>query len=543
MKNVKTLTLLSVSLILAACGKSGGKSSAITPSEPTSSEPTSSEIVSSNSGASSSESTPDTPTLETDPAKVEKILEEGSAALNKCVNLETAGKTSFTEKMVFHGTHFEEEKQFAPKSDTPSRVEYEKYANNADETYAYNAQDKTGYIAAYDDSSSGKMELSGLEWVEKNNNNYKRYYWNEGWINDVDDEYALRGLLAYIDTTGYYIEGLSTDLSVSIRIFEGSLSSGIKSDFDEGCYGEVSAIGSISAAYSKDAQGNNILSFKTSINSVYVAPELPETLHDEYLIDVQGYQDFAATLVFDNNGLKSISEHREEYLKLTTLAYYGRTEEVNIDTGDSKTTVERKYEPLKEHPDTSSFVDQGVLNASVRLILPNGDDMGYSIGQIGDSVSFTAATVVGTEAALAGVTYEIYKDPEYKEKLDISTVKVKSYEQMFYVKVIVPEDIVFVRYIAVGRWPEYYGTDYLAYNLVKSDVYVGEPKDNYCISAYTLTNRYDNDGVFYPTVTCAPTSAEVYYTDDEDVVIKNKKFIDLKAGHFYCIEYIADVVA
>ena len=543
MKNVKTLTLLSVSLILAACGKSGGKSSAITPSEPTSSEPTSSEIVSSNSEISSSESTPDTPTLETDPAKVEKILEEGFAALNKCVNFETAGKTSFTEKMVFHGTHFEEEKQFAPKSDTPSFVEYEKYANNADETYAYNAQDKTGYIAAYNDSSSGKMELSGLEWVEKNNNNYKRYYWNEGWIYDVDDEYALHGLLASIGTTGYYIDELSTDFSFDVRIFEGNIISGIRSDFDEGCYGEVSAIGSISAAYSKDAQGNNTLSFETSINVVYVAPELPETLHDEYLIDVQGHQDFGATLVFDNNGLKSISEHREEYLKLTTLTYYGRTEEVNIDTGDSKNTVERKYEPLKEHPDTSSFVDNGVQNSGVRLVLPQGDDMAYAHGEIGDSVSFSNADVVGTAAATAGVTHEIYKDPEFKEKLDISTVKVKSYEQTFYVKVIVPEDIVFVRYLAIGRWPKNYGTDYLAYNLIKSDVYVGDPKDNYCIPAYTLTNKYDSDGVLYPTVTCAPTSAEVYYTDDENVVIKNKKFVELKAGHFYCIQYIADVVA
>ncbi|MCQ2798808.1 MAG: hypothetical protein MJ220_02895 [Bacilli bacterium] len=550
MNKARLLTLLSVSMILAACG--GKKTPTSSSMEaPASSEfiPESSETpVSSSENTSSSSSSIETPIVDnrTDMEKSRDTFMETYPKLLKALHNWYDNPASSTVKEEITWTRNNNIIDNAPAIPV---VEVDDESVETDwYTYSYDNITKTGYMWNEDDYSYGGRSFYGAEWDVKIGNDYRYYSSGEEFYMDVDSGYAWNTFMHYSSYINDLDENEHLAWANSISTKGNALSSW-KSMIKGYTGGDPARSGKLGYDFTFNVTASkegtlDVLTLDLNVKSKFTPSKLPATLTTEdYITEFSAESSSKKVIKFDSNGIKSIELRNADTssIKFKNVAYD------KVDTGacieEAKVTISNKYEDMPERIDTSSYRDENPAYCVYEICNPAGDIITMREGDFGEKATFPKNTMMTEDALNNGVDFELYYDRDLTKPVDLNNTNYVSYHCNLYIKYIIPEDYAYVDYTSYGTFMKDAGDYHFFYTLSDAGRMLTGPQKNFCIKAYTKSNIRDYEYELYESVLVAPMEAFISYSSDPNAKIKNDKMIDLNGGHYYSICYFSEQVA
>lgn len=538
MKKAKLIALLSVSMILAACGGKKDNSSANVDS---SSAIESSETISSLTSNSESQSSQVIDPASMSEEEAYNALEENLKDLAMFCDRKTIKEESFTENAVMNYSTLKEVKKYGINQDRPFEVSRDRNGETNWYTMSYDATNKVGYSIEEDDRS-GTRELDEINWVSKKGNDYLAYESYFGEYYHVDGEYAWNRLFSnsVIDEMRYVGAYLSLKSEViyyvnSFAVAHDPSASGLD------VYGE--ALIETKYIVSKTKEGNNsklIFNVKSSVNYQPVEA-VPEVITQSYLLDDNSYIDLCFEYVYNDNNLVSVEFSYDSCDSTNVLLPEGRIESSTAYVSHSKSNITNKYTEYKDYPDVSEYTDEGYPYSRIYIDVPYYGSVGGYGGRMGETCTIDTNYILTSYQQSKGVTFELYEDRDYTKKINGLSLKYKSYETHIYVKYNVPEDVTLAFYTKDYVWAENYDSKLLSFS--RTDQYEGEPVNGFRPAYDVVLDEY-NPSIddYVASATFAASSVSVDYSTDENPTINGSK-IDLKGGNFYVLSFIYDQIA
>ncbi|MCQ2772091.1 MAG: hypothetical protein MJ238_02280 [Bacilli bacterium] len=539
MKKAKIIALLSVSMILAACGKGNNSSANV----PTSTTIESSEALSSLTSGSESQSSSEAIVNPTSMSEEEayKILDDNIVNLAKFRHRSIMKEQSFTEINSNYYSSYRNGASYAPGAKDPWFTQRERTSDTSWCTMSYDAVNKVGYSLEEEDNA-GYREFEQIDWVTKEDGQYKSYdSYNEDKYN-VDDAYAWNNLFgnSIIEEIEYFAEEGALKNQVSF-MFNSFLDYQDSSLSGYNYHGSLKFETTYSASLTKDGS-NDKLSFYAKCEAKYDAlKELPEELLGAALLDNQSYSEIGLEFVYNKDSIVSVEIKYNDCYYEDFLTPGGRVVQIEGSESLSKSLITNKYTEYKEYPDTSEYVDQGNPYSRIYIVLQGYGTIGGYTNKMGVDCTIDDSYILSSYQLANGVTYELYEDPECTKKVDKSNIKFKSYTFYLYVKYTVPADITLAFYVENFIWAENYGSRIPSFH--ETDVYEDAPINGFRPSYEIINNQYNPIiDATVPTAVFAPTSLKVIYSTDETPTISGTK-IDLKGGNYYVLSYDYDQIA
>ncbi|MCQ2798809.1 MAG: hypothetical protein MJ220_02900 [Bacilli bacterium] len=542
MKKAKLLALLSVSMILAACGgKKTPTSSASAPDVPTSSETLSSIGEETSSSVEEKEPTYE----ESKAAFIEgyEAIREGAKSLSK-------DTFSFTETQVI-SMEEESEETTGEIGKEPIYTGGKKQSMTQAMTVGYDAKNKVGYTVE-EVVLGDERVVSDAYWVEVVDGKYIQYDWDYERYYEVDDDYAWHCLadegirfgmdFAGGDDSAAVFESMSEDMSLELKRMFNSL----KGSFPAESIGEVKFNDKVVATNKKVGNGGELyLSIVSSVEYDASTLDLDAIGTNPYLAEFTAAFTETITFKYSDKGIESAEGEMGMMSSMGVCADGMVVTEKSSQKQIVSDTSKHEYVPLAYEFDTTGYEDRGKTSSSLWVALPNAreTEITQDDRKMGEKYALDDSYIVSSDAKAAGVTYELYEDRALTKKLDKDNIVAKSYSETVYVKYIVPSTVAYVQYVCKGVLASDFDSRDTNWYATTSGEYIGPSKSGFFAPAYTKTNVYDyNAGETIPSATFASTSAEISYTTDAKASVKNNKMVDIKAGEFYYISFICDQV-
>ncbi|MCQ2772092.1 MAG: hypothetical protein MJ238_02285 [Bacilli bacterium] len=541
MKKTKLLLLLSLPMVLASCGK---KNNSSTPTPASSSDAGDSSLISediSSSGVTSENQM----TPEEKDALFLKGYNEICKLMDGCKKNEMS--VTYVETETDH--QFEGMYSYNDHSSTePYEEQYQEYYGAEWTTVSYDSVNKVGYELE-EETDGGIRTFDEIEWVAKDGSDYKLYDSDYETVNDVDDGYAWNQFALNSRAFEMFDDMSAEEMLLNLDYGERMIQTQFKnaqSAMIPGNVGTIDLKQNFDIEYTNNGNKGEF-NFVISLAADYKKPETFADLNEVHLTDFKATLVEEAKIKFDEKGVYDINLSEAMYMLIEgTMKEARLVSEQGFEYADT-VTRDLKYTPYTNADlDFEHYADNGEIIGDLDFYDEYGFYCGYcsNYDLVEQRYVIHPSECISSDAYALGVTVEYYLDPEFKNKVNPDTIEKRSYDRNIYIKRIIPNDVAYVDVKLDGILLDDIVEGSNIPGITSWDSYVGAPKNNYVPSAYEETYFYSNTtDKFYTSATFAPTKATIIGTTDATATIKNQKFIDLKGGNYYVIEYTCEQVA
>ncbi len=398
---------------------------------------------------------------------------------------------------------------------------------NYSKTISHNGEDGTGF---YNLKCTLEEEDEKTVAIEKSGDSYNLYDSASDHFFQVDSEYLYNEYVAR-DQVGSIFEYDSLEISYFDQYQ--AEDNDVKAWIGEDLFKCLSLKDFSNNEY-KEKDGNKEFTIITGTKSSFNGSKVPSkptgrTYYTAGTFDCQ----YTLTLVWNDDGIVSFSS-------LYSKSYTQLTDDLSIKQSFThcsyqKEIVFKASDILEESPliDKNGLTDNGNISSTSLFVMPLKDgsyEYASISGLMGDAIS--SSDILSKSAFESGIGINIYEDINKKKKVDLDSLKLKSYSKTYYVDFAVPNRTSYVIMETAIRKKSDISKGDISFKSVKWSEYISGPLASWMPEDYVI--------VGYPESTYFATTELVVLASNDKLPTINSNKMSLKGGCYYVIRNCAD---